>query len=132
MVLVDTDILIDVSRRDESASDFLDELSANATPAISAVTYMELITGCRNSEEVSKLEISLKPFPCLHIDQNISALAITLLSRYRLSHGLQIADSLIAATALTYEIALVSKNQRHFRYISGIDLLNYPKDANYK
>jgi predicted nucleic acid-binding protein len=37
-----------------------------------------------------------------------------------------IADALIAATALVEGLSLVSKNQRHFRFIAGLHLLPYP------
>ena len=43
--------------------------------------------------------------------------------RYRLSHGLLTADSLIAATAITQGIPLLSKNQRDYRFIAGLNLL---------
>jgi predicted nucleic acid-binding protein len=45
---------------------------------------------------------------------------------YALSHGLQIPDALIAATALALNIPLLSKNQRDYRFISGLSLLPYP------
>ena len=45
---------------------------------------------------------------------------------YALSHGLQIPDALIAATALAFNIPLLSKNQRDYRFIVGLSLLPYP------
>jgi predicted nucleic acid-binding protein len=42
-----------------------------------------------------------------------------------LSHGLLISDALIAATALSAEESFVTKNQRHYRFIEGLDLLSY-------
>lgn len=51
---------------------------------------------------------------------------VALLKTYRLSHGLLIADALIAATALTLDISIVSKNQKDYRFISGLRLLPYP------
>ncbi len=41
---------------------------------------------------------------------------MALLRRYRLSHGLLLADALIAATALVEGMPLVSKNQRDYRW----------------
>lgn len=51
---------------------------------------------------------------------------VTLLQQYRLSHGLLIADALIAATATETGIPLISKNQRDYRFIEGLQLLPYP------
>ena len=45
---------------------------------------------------------------------------------YYLSHGLLIADALIAATAIENQIPLLSKNQRDYRFISELNLLKYP------
>jgi predicted nucleic acid-binding protein len=44
-----------------------------------------------------------------------------------LSHGLLIADSLIAATALTLGTLFVTKNQRDYRFIAELQLLPYPQ-----
>lgn len=52
--------------------------------------------------------------------------AVELLRRCRLSHGLLIADAFIAATALVLDTPLVSKNQRDYRFITGLNLLPYP------
>lgn len=45
---------------------------------------------------------------------------------FLVSHGIAMADGFIAATALSQNIPLVSKNQRHFRYIENLNLLPYP------
>ena len=44
----------------------------------------------------------------------------------RLSHGLLIPDSLIAAMAIVAGIAFVSKNQCDYKFIVGLNLLAYP------
>ncbi|MEQ8969267.1 MAG: PIN domain-containing protein [Coleofasciculus sp. C1-SOL-03] len=49
-----------------------------------------------------------------------------MLSLYRLSHGLLIADSLIAATAIVYNCPFITNNQRDYRFIQGLNLLSYP------
>jgi predicted nucleic acid-binding protein len=43
-----------------------------------------------------------------------------------LSHGLLIADALIAATAVVLDAPLISKNQRDYQFIAGLNLLAYP------
>jgi predicted nucleic acid-binding protein len=43
-----------------------------------------------------------------------------------LSHGLLIADGVIAATALIHNEAFITKNQRDFRFIANLNLLPYP------
>jgi predicted nucleic acid-binding protein len=61
------------------------------------------------------------------VNPQISSTAVELLRQYRLSHGLLIADALIAATALFLEIPLLTKNQSDYRFVSGLQLLPYPE-----
>jgi len=61
----------------------------------------------------------------LKLSDQISDKAIDLLLQYRLSHGLAIPDALIAATAITFNQPFISKNQRDYRFISGLRLLPY-------
>jgi len=124
--VVDTDILVDAGRGVQEALDYLQALEHRARPAVSAVTQMELIVGCRNKTELQALERFLRRFRILKIDETISDKAVELLRQYRLSHGLLIADALIAATALSWGCPLVSKNQRDYRFIAGLDLWPYP------
>jgi predicted nucleic acid-binding protein len=48
------------------------------------------------------------------------------LRQYRLSHGLLIPDALIAATAINFNIPLLTKNQSDYRFIKEVNLLPYP------
>lgn len=126
LTIVDTDILIDVARGDATAINSLSRLEKNSTLGISAVTQMELMVGCRNKAELRDLERFLGRFLILNVTDQISERAIDLLKQYFLSHGLLIADGLIAATALVHNEALITKNQRDFRFIGGLNLLPYP------
>ena len=58
--------------------------------------------------------------------ERISERAVELLRRYRLSHGLLVPDALIAATSLFWDIPFLTKNQRDYRFIEGLNLLPYP------
>lgn len=125
-IIVDTDVLIDASRGVQTSLDCLRRLEEQTTLAISAVTEMELIVGCRNKVELQAIEIFLGRFHVLGISELISDRAAQLLKQYRLSHGLLILDAIIAATALEANEPLISKNQRDFRFIANLDLLQYP------
>lgn len=125
-VVVDTDILIDASRAIDEALACLDQIEDRSALAVSAVTEMELIVGCRAKAELRKLDKFLNRFQVLRLNEQMSDAAVALLRRYRLSHGLLIADAFIAATALVLDIPLVSKNQRDYRFIAGLNLLSYP------
>jgi predicted nucleic acid-binding protein len=125
-VIVDTDILIDVSRGVPEALSSLSHLGQQHALAISVVTQMELLVGCRDTAELRALAKFLQRFTILPVTEPVSDMAVNLLMQYRLSHGLLIADALIAATAIQRQLALISKNQRDYRFIPELNLLAYP------
>ncbi len=118
--------MIDTSRGVQDAISCIQQLEQQSTVAISSITEMELIVGCRNRNELQALERFLKRFQVVKINEPITDIATDLLKQYRLSHGLLIADALIAATAITLSVPFVSKNQRDYRFISNLNLLPYP------
>jgi predicted nucleic acid-binding protein len=126
ITIVDSDILIDVARGEAEAINCLLRLEQTSALAISAVSQMELIVGCRSKKELQDLEKFLNRYQVLKITDRISDRATDLLTQYFLSHGLLIADSLIAATALTHNEPFITKNQRDFRFIADLNLLPYP------
>jgi predicted nucleic acid-binding protein len=126
VVIVDTDVLIDVGRNIDQAIEFLEHLETQSKVAISVITQMELIVGCQSKQEQRILDKFLGRFDIVQLDEHISTVAVKLLRDYRLSHGLMIADALIAATAINLNSQLVSKNQKDYRFIKELALSTYP------
>jgi predicted nucleic acid-binding protein len=126
LTIIDTDILIDTARGNSEAINCLQNLQSTSTLAVSAVTQMELIVGCTNKADLRKVENFLQQFSIIKVDQDISDRSVELLKFYRLSHGLLIADSLIAATAIVWDYPLATKNQRDYKFIQELNLLPYP------
>lgn len=93
---------------------------------ISVITEMEMVVGCRNKTELRKLDKFIKRFHVIQLQNRISVCSTKLLRQYRLSHGLLIPDSLIAATAVVMDIPLVTKNRKDFRFIDGLHLARDP------
>ncbi len=127
LTLVDTDVIIDASHNNRDAQNTLIASQQQGLLAISTMTEMELLAGCRNKAELTTLDDLLAELLIIPFTPAISRQALTLLRRYRLSHGLQNADALIAATALHHALPLLSKNQRDYRFIDGLNLLPYPR-----
>jgi predicted nucleic acid-binding protein len=125
-LLIDSDILIDFSRGIQATADYLASASATNTLAISIITQMELMVGCRDKQALQALDRFLTRFESLPITEEICTRAIDLLKQYNLSHGLLIPDAFIAATALQYSYPLVTKNQRDFRFIPELSLPSPP------
>ena len=55
-LLVDTDILIDVARKERIAVDLLKTEEKRSILQVSSITQMELIVGCRNKSELQALD----------------------------------------------------------------------------
>lgn len=120
-MLIDTDVLIWNLRGNAQAAERLDHAGGFV---VSAVSYMELIQGVRDKAELGVLRRSLQYWGASvqPLDQEISARAIFLLETYALSHGLQMADALIAPTAVSLGTTLVTANDKHYRMINGLDI----------
>ena len=120
-MLIDTDVLIWNLRGNTAAAELLD--SAQAV-SISAVSWMELVQGVRDASELRALHRALRFWgtTLIHVEDGISARASYLMEEHFLAHSLQMADALIAATALETGLTLVSANDRHYRCIQGLDL----------
>lgn len=109
MLLIDSDIIIDGGRGDANAKAFLGSVAAQYVLAISTITRLELLAGCRNPREWSLTQMAVSQFTELELTPEISRMAVFLFDRYRLSHGIALADGLIAATALSQGIPLQAK-----------------------
>lgn len=120
-MLIDTDVLIWNLRGNDSAAVLLDE---HRGFSISAVTYMELLQGLRDKAEMRALRQALHFWEAeiIPIERDISARAMFLVEEYALSHGMQMADALIAATALHLGDILITANDRHYRHIDGLEI----------
>lgn len=127
LVVIDTDVLIDAGRGIGEAIESLRQIETKSALATSVITQMELIVGCQNKDELRAVEKFLGRFQVVQLNEFISRQAVNLLVQYRLSHGLLIADAFVAATAMHLDQSLISKNQRDYRYIEGLDLLAYPE-----
>jgi predicted nucleic acid-binding protein len=118
--LVDSDILIDVSKNNQGAIDYLDSLADRWW--ISVVTALETIVGARSRAEADRIHRFLSALPIIPLGAGTGTTAYDLLLRFAHSHGLRAFDALQAATALEAGYALVTRNERHYRVIPGIRL----------
>jgi predicted nucleic acid-binding protein len=114
-VLIDSDILIEVSRaRDHAILARWDELSrSDAALLCSPVTVAELWHGVRPHEH-AVLEALFLAIECVPIDLVIGTLARNYLRQYAKSHHVELGDALIAATASAHELNLWTRNRRHY------------------
>lgn len=123
-MLIDTDVLIWLFRGRVSAKKAIDSVDA---VELSAISYMELVQGMRNKDEFQLLRQTI--FDCewnvLPVNENISHRATVYVENYALSNGLQLADALIAASAIESGLTLMTANIKHYKVIPDIQLNRY-------
>ncbi len=122
-VLIDSDILIEVSRaRDQAILARWDELSRSETALLcSPVTVAELWHGARPKEQAT-LEALFAAIHCVPIDSKIGVRAGDYLRQYAKSHNVELGDALIAATVSIHDLELWTRNRRHYP-MKDIDFL---------
>ena len=123
--LVDSDVMVDLTRGNIGAADYLDGLTTGWS--ISAITCLELLAGARTQRETVDLDLVLSGYRAIPPNEDIGRRAYYLMKTYARSHGLQTLDALIAATAIEEGLTLVSKNRKHFQMIGDLklDMPNY-------
>jgi predicted nucleic acid-binding protein len=123
-VLIDTNLLVDYFRRHPAGVAFMRGLTGR--PAISAITVAELYTGVRDGQERTDLDLFIARSVVIDTDVQISVRAGLMLRQYRKSHGVGLADALIASTVEAENATLATLNPKHFPMLSNV-LVPYTK-----
>lgn len=122
MILCDTNIFIHVFNGRQETIDRL-QLIGLEEIALSAITVMELYQGMGNKTELAQMKRKIRYYDVVEIDHSISVLATELVEKFKLSHGLQIPDAIIGASAVIHQIPLYTYNTKDFNFIPGIQLM---------
>ena len=114
-VLVDSDILIEITRGRDSAivSQWEGLADSDAVLLCSPVTIAELWHGARPSEHAA-LDALFESIICVPVDRAIGRRAGEYLRQYHKSHSLELGDALIAATASGHDATLWTRNRKHY------------------
>lgn len=130
MILVDTNVVIDVSTGDPTWADWsqqqLDAAGRREPLAINDIVYAELCVGYRRIQEVDQLiaqiGLAVDPMP-----RQALFLAGKAFQRYRRSGGLKtgvLANFFIGAHAVASDAPLITRDPRRYRgYFPGIELI---------
>ena len=118
-MLIDSDVLVWLTRGHVGAAQRLHALEAWR---ISAVTYIELAQGCRDKADLARLKkgLAARNTEIVPITPAVSQRAAELIDALALSHGLRLADALIAATAVEHQATLITANVKHFSAVEGL------------
>ena len=119
MTLLDTNILIEICRDNANIASIVDNMHE---VAVCDVVRAELYYGARNKRELQEISADLDGLTVLPILPQISEMAVGLVKTYCLSHKLEFADALIAATAIYHNAELYTLNRKDFAYIPNLKL----------
>lgn len=118
MLMLDTDVLIDIQRGKQSAIAWFSGLTD--LPAVSGFVAMELIQDAQNVGQVRQIQKLFAPLPIVWPSSIDCGVALELFSHLHLSHGLGLLDALIAATALGRDATLCTFNIKHYRSVANL------------
>ena len=129
-MILDTTVIVDILRGNDAVSDVMNRIDRTTVPRVSAVTVMELIEGAeysdRSEEERAAIRSILTELDQVSFDENCAIVAGEI-SATLLAAGERIepADIMIAATARSRDLPVVTGNGKHFRRVNGLDLVEY-------
>ena len=92
---------------------------------ISVITYIELVQGMRNKNELNILRRALHDWnsKILYISEEISVKAMFFTEQHYLSHAIQMADALIVVTAIAYGLPIITGNSKHYKILKDLQII---------
>ena len=104
-----------------SAEQFMDELLTNEIPAISVITEIELLCWKTATEkDLNVLRSFINDVLVIELEQSIKEKTANLRKTYKI----KLPDAIIAATALVYNLTLITRNIGDFRKIASLQMID--------
>lgn len=120
--ILDTNTVIDyVGDKLPQDSGLLMDKLVNDELNISIIVRIETLGFNGDESEMQKLEVFLSLGKMYYVDDLVANKTIDLRKTYR---KLKLGDAIIAATALTNNLTLISRNTKDFEDISGLICIN--------
>lgn len=104
-----------------AAETFIDKSIEDALPCISAITEIELL--CWTSATEKDLEVIhsfISDAMVIELERPIKLKTADIRKR----HKIKLPDAIIAATALVYDLTLITRNTNDFKNITGLLLID--------
>jgi len=117
-ILLDTDVLVDFFRGHSKAVAFV---NAHTTRIIlSSIIVAELYTGVKGDAEQIALENFVSLFRVVPVGAEIAKTGGLYKRDYGKSHGVGLADAILAATAEAENAKLKTLNSKHYPMLKGL------------
>lgn len=118
--LLDTAVLVDYLRGHEAAARFLED--ATGRLLVSAVSVAELYAGVREGREREALHDFVTAFEIAPVDEEVARLGGLVRRDFGPSHGVGLADALVAATAEVAGVRLCTLDRKHFPTVEALEI----------
>ena len=117
-VLLDTDVLIDFLRGENKAISFIEKFFSQII--LSPIVVAELYAGVRGANELAVLDNFISKFRVVPINTEIARAGGLYKRDFGKSHGVGLADAILAATAENEKAKLKTLNVKHYPMIRGL------------
>ena len=118
MLVLDTDVLIDVQRGHTAALAWFAGLTD--VPSVPGLVVMELIQGAKDAWQVREALRLTAPLPVVWPTTTDCQRALTDFTAFHLSDGLGLLDAMIAAIVVGLSAELCTFNHKHYRIVPGL------------
>ncbi len=117
-ILLDTDVLVDFFRGHSKAVAFVNAHSARII--LSSIVVAELYAGVKGDAEQAALENFVSIFRVITVSSEIAKTGGLYKRDYGKSHGVGLADGILAATAEIENAELKTLNIKHYPMLEGL------------
>jgi predicted nucleic acid-binding protein len=117
-ILVDTDVLADFLRGHSNAVAFVNAHSARII--LSSIVVAELYSGVKGDAEQAALDNFVSLFRIIPVRAEIAKAGGLYKRDYGKSHGVGLADAILAATAEAENAELKTLNTKHYPMLKGL------------
>jgi len=121
-MIIDTNIFIDFLRGNDEAIKFIGGLRSVST---SVIVVSELFAGVKTRTETEELRAMLEFVRQVDVNKTIAEEAGLMRRRFHRSHGIELPDALIVATAHYEGAAVASLNKKHFSVLTENLIIPY-------
>ena len=117
-ILLDTDIIVDFFRGHVKAVAFMNNYSDRII--LSSIVVAELFAGAKGSAEQVALEDFVSHFRVVPVNVEIARAGGLYKSKFGKSHGVGLADAILAATVEAEHADLKTLNTKHYPMLKGL------------
>ncbi len=117
-ILIDTDVMVDFLRGNPKAVALVNTHSAEII--LSSIVVAELYAGVRGDQELQALDSLMSLFRIIPVSPELAREGGLFKNKYAKSHGVGLADAIIAASAKAEHAELKTLNTKHYPMFKGL------------